>query len=72
MTTDTPGRSTAVLEGPGGPWRPRCMTLEEYFAWLDADRQTGFRGVVPCVDCPGEWRAERLDEGKCNEEVTLG
>jgi len=48
------------------------MTLEEYFAWLDADAATGFRGGRPCTDCPAEWRAARLAEGTCNEEVTLG
>ena len=32
-----------------------------------ADAQTGFRGGRPCADCPAEWRAERLDEGTCNE-----
>ncbi len=26
--------------------------------------------VIP--HCPGEWRAERLDEGTCNEEGVLG
>ena len=36
------------------------------------DAQTGFRGGRPCADCPAEWRAERLDEGTCNEDVTLG
>ncbi len=73
MTTDTrPGRATAVLEAPEGIWAPRCMTTAEHHAWLDADAQTGFRGGRPCADCPAEWRAERLDEGTCNEEVTLG
>ena len=72
MTTDTPGRSTAVLEASEGVWAPRCMTTAEHFAWLDADAATGFRGRRPCTDCPAEWRAERLAEGTCNEEVTLG
>lgn len=73
MTTDSrPGRATALQEAPGGPWAPRCMTREEHFAWLAADAQTGFRGGRPCTDCPEAWRAERLAEGTCNEEVTLG
>ena len=70
MTNDTrPGRTTAV---PEGIWAPTCMTSAERHAWLDADRETGFRGGRPCADCPAEWRAERLDEGTCNEEVKPG
>ncbi len=47
------------------------MSIDEHLGWQDADAATGFRGGVPCVDCPEAWRAERLDEGTCNE-VTLG
>ncbi len=73
MPTDTRMRTVAAaLEAPGGPWRPRCMTLAEHHAWQAADRETGYRGGRPCADCPAEWRAERLAEGTCNEEVTLG